>query len=138
MSTSGTERQVWALDQVLADLLRWQFGALLMRRAGWDGPDPDRVSLAVQDYRRRILSACLRHTGLDPGALAGVKGDAAAWEPVLVEEFLGHLRQMAPFGEAEVKLRRFAHGQYFKYSRRVLYLMQLGPPLPCAYGEQAH
>jgi hypothetical protein len=135
MSGVGELREVWALDRILADLLRWQFGALLIQRAGWQAADPDRVTLAVQDYRRRILGACLRYSGLDPGALVGVRGPAATWETPLVEEFMGQLGQIAPLGEAEIKLRRFAHGQYFKYSRRVYHLMQLPPPhLPSAYG----
>lgn len=130
-------KPLWALDQVLADLMRWQFGEILIQRADWQGAEPHAVSQAVQDYRRRILSACLRHAGLDPGALAGVKGDAAAWEPVLVEEFLRRLEQIAPLGAAREALTRFAHGQYFKYSRRVAFLMQLEKRLPCAYGEAA-
>lgn len=137
MSSESGYKPLWALDQVLADLMRWQFGALLAERAKWQGAEPHAVSLAVQDYRRRILGACLRHAGLDPGSLVGVKGDAAAWELILVEEFLKRLEQIAPMGEAREALTRFAHGQYFKYSRRVAFLMQLDKRLPCAYGQAA-
>lgn len=122
---------------VLADLLRWQFGELLAQRAGWRGADPDAVTQAVQDFRRRILSACLRQAGLDPGAGYGLPADQGAWEQVLVDEFLDGLRAIAPLGGAEDKLKRFAYGQFFKYSRRVALLMDLNDRLPAVYAPKA-
>jgi hypothetical protein len=131
--SGAVAKKPWGLIQVLGDLLRWQFGELLIQRAGWSGAEPGDVNLAVQEFRRRILAGCLRLNGLDPQALSGLPQDPAAWEPILVAEFLDDLRALAPLGSAEDKLTRFAHGQYFKYSRRVALLMQLESKLPCAY-----
>lgn len=132
-----TPRPDWSFAQVLTDLLRWQFGELLMQRAGWEGADPIALNMAVQNYRRRILSACLRQAGLDPGAGHGLPQDPVAWEQIMVDEFMGSLRALAPLGPAEEKLTRFAHGQYFKYSRRVGWLLGLEQRLPCFYGPKS-
>lgn len=124
----------WPLERVLLDLERWRFGGLLSRRAGWDLERPERIDALVQAYRRRILAASLRCAGLEPPFEAALPGtDAAAWEAPLVADFLGSLKGLAPLGEAELKLARFAHGQYFKYSRRVALLLRLETQLPCAY-----
>lgn len=127
----------WDLERVLADLRRWQFGALLAERARWSAPDPLAVDQAVQAFRLRILAACLVHAGRDESLpLRLPAGDAGSWETPLVEDFLDGLKGLAPFGEAEAALTRFAHGQYFKYSRRVASLMALEAKLPCAYAPK--
>lgn len=124
----------WPLERVRVDVERWRFGGLLARRAGWDLERPERIDALVQAYRLRILAACLRHAGRDWDLAAELPtGDAAAWELPLVTDFLGELKGLAPLGEAELKLSRFAHGQYFKWSRRVAWLMHLEKKLPCAY-----
>jgi hypothetical protein len=123
---------------VLLDLERWRFGGLLARRAGWELADPGRIDALVQAYRRRILAASLRCAGHAVPDDAGLPGDdPAAWEAPLVADFLGKLQGLAPLGEAELKLARFAHGQYYKYSRRVAWLMGLERVLPCAYAAPA-
>ncbi len=122
---------------MLADLRRWQFGALLASRARWDAPDPAAIDRAVQAYRLRILAACLRHAGRPEKIEAALpEGEAAAWELHLVGGFLESLRALAPLGGAEAALTRFAHGQYFKYSRRVALLMGIEAKLPCAYAPR--
>ena len=129
--------EAWTLEQVQQDLQRWQFGALLAQRAKWEGPDPLEVDAAVQSYRRRILAAALQCAGREEGlGLPPLAGDAAAWELPLVRGFLSELESLAPMGAALAPLTRFAHGQYFKYSRRVAWLLKLEEKLPCAYSPK--
>jgi hypothetical protein len=133
---------------LLHDLDRWTFGELLATRAAWPCKDAQGIEAAVQAYRLAIIHAVLKATGPEQEALAlavdaqrslGPSEHApyaetpAAWEPVLAKRFLGRLRNLAPFYGAEAALTRFTHGQYFKYSRRVSYLLKLPGALPCSY-----
>lgn len=132
---------------LLHDLDRWSFGQLLADRAGWACPDAQGIEAAVHAYRLSIIHAVLRASGPEhePLALAlnshrPLRGnehapygeDPAAWEDALAGRFLSRLRNLAPFYGAEAALTRFAHGQYFKYSRRVSSLLTLPPALPCS------
>jgi hypothetical protein len=138
---------------LLHDLDRWTFGELLADRAGWACQDGQGVEAAVKDYRLAIIQAVLRASGPEHEALAQAieerrslrPGDHApygeapvAWEAILAGRFLQRLRNLAPFYGADAPLTRFAHGQYFKYSRRVSYLLKLPPVLPCTLAPPAH
>lgn len=131
---------------LLRDLDRWAFGPLLAQRAAWAVPEPQAIDALVRDYRLAILQAVLKASGADfeplaveveklrplaPGASAPYERDLGAWEAALAGRFLDALEALAPFDEAEAPLTRFAHGQYFKYSRRVSYLLQTPHALPC-------
>jgi hypothetical protein len=133
---------------LLKDLERWTFGELLARRARWDCTEYRAIEVAVQAYRLAIMQAVLKATGsqmeplalaveqqepLDPKETAPYTEAPAAWEAALAGRFLERMRALAPFGEAEAPLTRFAHGQYFKYSRRISYLLKLPPALPASY-----
>jgi hypothetical protein len=133
---------------LLRDLDRWAFGPLLAQRAAWAVPRPQAIDVVVRDYRLAILQAVLKASGegfaplaaelqalrpLATEALAPYDRDLSAWEPALAGRFLDALEALAPFGESEAPLTRFAHGQYFKYSRRVSYLLQAPHALPCLF-----
>ncbi len=137
---------------LLHDLGRWTFGELLARRAQWACLDLQGIEAAVQAYRLAILQAVLKAAGPEQAALAlAVEAQRKltvnehapytqgpkAWEGALASHFLDRLRARAPFGEAKAPLTRFAHGQYFKYSRRVAYLLKLPPVLPCRFAPPA-
>jgi hypothetical protein len=149
MPSSPTETALYLLH----DLDRWTFGELLTSRAGWACQDAQGVEAAVRDYRLAIIQAVLKASGPEHAPLAQAVDDQralragdhapyteapAAWEEVLAERFLQRLRRLAPFYAAEAALTRFAHGQYFKYSRRVSYLLKLPPALPCTLAPPAH
>jgi hypothetical protein len=133
---------------LLRDLDRWAFGPLLAHRAKWTLPDPDSIDGAVRRYRLAILQAVLMAAGPEHLPLAEAMqgerllhpdqhapyGEAMdTWETALAGRFLQDLKAMAPLAEAELPLTRFAHGQYFKYSRRVAFLLKLPYVLPCLY-----
>jgi hypothetical protein len=137
-----------AAAYLLNDVTRWVFGEVLMKRAGWTGPTPDQVNEAVQAYRLQIMQAvCLAEPeALEPLRLAleaarpskpvALEGSHADWELALTRQFLDTLEAMAPLGPAFAPMQRFAHGQYFKFSRRVSYLLQRPYVLPCFYAPK--
>ena len=133
---------------LLRDLDRWAFGPLLAQRAKWPVPEPAAIDALVRDYRLAIIHAVLTASGagfdalraevqalrpLADAAQAPYDQELARWETALAGRFLDSLEALAPFGEAEAPLTRFAHGQYFKYSRRVSYLLQTPYALPCLF-----
>jgi hypothetical protein len=133
---------------LLRDLDRWAFGPLLAQRAKWTLPDPTAIDGRVRLFRLAILQAVLKaagpeheplslaltqERGLDSGLHAPYASAMEAWEPALAGRFMQDLAGLAPLADAEASLTRFAHGQYFKYSRRVAYLLQLPYVLPCLY-----
>ena len=133
---------------LLRDLDRWAFGPLLAQRAAWAVPEPLAIDGLVRAYRLSILHAVLKASGegfdslaaalqaqrpLDAAALAPYEQALPQWETALAGHFLDALEALAPFGEAEAPLTRFAHGQYFKYSRRISYLLQTPYALPCLF-----
>jgi hypothetical protein len=149
MPSSATETALYLLH----DLDRWTFGELLATRANWGCTDGQGVEAAVRSYRLAIMQAVLKASGpeheplaLAIGAHRALRVDEqapydealAAWEAALAGRFLQRLRNLAPFYAAEAPLTRFAHGQYFKYSRRVSYLLKLPPALPCTLAPPAH
>ncbi len=149
MPSSPTETALYLLH----DLDRWTFGELLTSRAHWACTDGQGVEAAVRSYRLAIMQAVLKASGaeheplalaieaqrsLRPGELALYDEALTAWESALAGRFLQRLRNLAPFYGSEEPLTRFAHGQYFKYSRRVSYLLKLPPALPCTLAPPAH
>jgi hypothetical protein len=136
---------------MLKDLDRWAFGPLLAKRAQWVLEDAERIDAEVLLYRLGILLAVLKSLGAEFTALSEAVQEQRRlalseqapyseamfhWETALAGRFLERLEALAPFGEAEAPLTRFAHGQYFKYSRRVAYLLQTPAVLPCLYAPK--
>ncbi len=125
---------------LLKDLARWDFGVLLIRRAGLQGMDPGRLTLEVRCYRLAILRSFFpsplfydRDFVLSL-AFSDLDG-AEAWEACQAWEdpapgaqgfpgrFMDRLRALAPLGPAEAPLLRFAKGKDFKYGLRVRFLV---------------
>ena len=124
-------------EGLLKDLARWDFGAILAKRAGLQGLEPKLLTLEVRAYRLAILRRQL------PSPLFGDRAFVleAAFEGFDPDEswlccqawlgreaspgyFVERLSAKLALGEAEAPLQRFALGKAHKYGLRVAYLLK--------------